>query len=206
MGALAALLLLAADVSTNRLLPLDECAQDQSFVHYRDELRQAIASRDAEKMLALVSEGIQTDFGGGQGRKAFASQWELDTPETSKLWSELTKALQLGCALDGEYAAVPRLAGRLPLEMDGFTTVWVVQPNATLHQEMSDDSPVLRKLDWDLLSLAERDGDDDWAAISLGHDRTGYIRRTNIRSAGSYRALFARYQGQWRMTAFVAGD
>jgi hypothetical protein len=200
-----ALLLLAAPAPV-RLPPVDQCAADASFGRFRAELLEAIERRDEDHVLSIIADDIMVDFGGGHGSAAFTEAWALDRPKESRLWAELAEILRLGCTIGEGTASAPSLMHQLPAERDGFMTLLAVRPDAVLRAAMSDGSPALRRLDWDLLTLADKGGDETWAPITLGGDRTGYVRRGHVRSPVDYRAIFQKRNGRWEMTALVAGD
>lgn len=207
MTLLLALLLTAAPAPAPvRLPPVDRCAADPSFSRFRADLAEAVERRDRDHVLALVADDIMVDFGGGHGRSAFIEAWKLERPAESKLWAELAEILRLGCTIEGETATSPSLMEQLREDRDAFMTLLAVKPGAVLREGPSDDSPVLRRLDWDLLTLAPKGGADGWFPIALDGGRTGYVRQEHVRSPIDYRAVFAKEKGRWRMTVLVAGD
>jgi hypothetical protein len=211
IAACALLACSAAAIGQNRRVPpVDRCATSPSFVAFRTRLRAAVARRDGAWLLSIVAPDIQYSFGDSPGRAGFARAWGLDRPASSRIWREIGEVLRLGCdrAEGGEYWA-PSLSlaqGEMD-EGEGPATLLAVGPDAVLHAAPSDSSPVVARLEWDILT--PRDGDDGgstWIPVALGDGTRGYIRRSLVRSQGDYRAVFARRHGRWLMTAFVAGD
>jgi len=90
----------AAQPMPTRMPPTDYCAQDRSFVAFRNALNGAIARRDAAFILSIAADNIEYSFGDTPGRAGFARAWGLAHPATSPLWRELGAALRLGCARD----------------------------------------------------------------------------------------------------------
>ena len=45
-----------------------------------------------------------------------------------------------------------------------------------------------------------------WTALVLPDGRRGYVASRLVRSPIDYRAFFARSDGRWLMTLFIAGD
>jgi hypothetical protein len=203
---LAFLLLTATGPAPVRLLPIDQCRADASFNGFRADLAQAIESKDKQRLLSLVADDIMIDFGGGHGRSAFADKWQLERPAESLLWAEIGEILRLGCTIEGDTAAAPSLMHQLPADRDAFTTLLAVNPGSALHEAPRDDSAMIRRLDWDLLTLADKGGAEGWFPVRLDDGRTGYVRQEHVRSPIDYRAVFARRDGRWRMTVLVAGD
>jgi hypothetical protein len=206
MQLLAALLLLTASPPLTRLPPVDRCAADSSFSRFRADLVDAIARRDRDHVLGILADDVMVDFGGGHGRAAFIEHWALDRPEESRLWTELGQILRLGCTIEGATASAPSLTNQLPADRDAFMTLLAVKPGAALREAPSETSPVIRRLDWDLLTLAPKGAVEGWFPILLEDGGTGYVRWEHVRSPVDYRAVFSKQDGRWKVTVLVAGD
>ena len=209
---LLALLLAAPPEAGSRVLrlpPVDQCAADPSFAAFRDALLAAIGRRDRDALLAIVADNIEVDFGGGAGRDYFASAWQLDRPETSRLWDELGAALRLGCARDPEgedyYSPSMFVAGEGVFE-DPFTAAVAIRPGAELRAAPEASAALVATLDWDVVTVPEWDGEAAWQRVVRADGRGGYVRSEDLRSPIDYRAAFQRVDGRWRMVAFIAGD
>lgn len=193
--------------AVDRRPPVDQCSADASFQAFRAALEEAIARRDGAFILSIIADDIGVDFGGGVGRQDFIQTWGFDQPATSGLWTELAMAIQLGCmpSPDGEYVS-PSIVEQLGDEQDPFTTVLAVRPGAAMRSRPEAMSDAIATLDWDVLSLISETTPEGWLAVALADGRRGYVRGEDVRSPGDYRAYFARRDGRWRMTAFIAGD
>jgi len=192
----------------DRRPPIDQCSSDRSFVLFREALRAAVARRDAEYVLGALADDILVDFGGSVGRQAFIEAWELDRPESSRLWDELAEVLRLGCG-EGEDGLL--LAPSLWVQMDDHpdpsSVVLATRPGAVLRSAPDPNAPAVAELEWDMLTLRPHSSRDEWHAVSLADGRTGFVHHEEVRSLLDYRAAFRRSDdGQWRMVFFVAGD
>lgn len=174
----------------------------------RSRLEKAVARRDLDGLVGLMSVDVRTSFGGGAGREAFVQHWTSSPSERGRLWNEMRKALRLGCAkaVDGsgrEYRAMPAMFVTGD-EFDGFST-WVALPGAVVRSRHQAGSPVRMRLPaWTILEEVEHDG-GDWIQVQSSGVR-GYVSTSQARSLLDYRIVFGRRGGQWRITAFVAGD
>ena len=199
-----------AHAQNRRVPPVDRCASDPSFVAFRAQLRAAVARRDGAWLLSIAAPNIEYSFGDTPGRAGFARVWGLSRPATSRIWRELGEVLRLGCdrAEDGEFWAPSlSLAHDDMDEGEGPPTLLAVGPNALLHAGPSQSSPVVARLEWDILTPRdEDDGRGEWISVALGDGTRGFARRSLVRSQSDYRATFQKRHGRWRMTAFVAGD
>jgi hypothetical protein len=204
---LAALLLLSTAPDRPRLPPVDQCSAAPRFPGFKKQLTEVIARKDVTGLLDLTDEKIQLGFDGESGRKAMRRIWGLDKPTTSKLWAELSEVMRLGCAVTEQGVAVaPSLIETLPENADEFETVVAVKA-AILRAGPDEKARPIEMLSWDLLTA--KNGIDEtsgWTKVALKDGRTGFVRSSALRSPVGYRATFELKAGQWRMTAFVAGD
>lgn len=200
---LAAALALAA--GTQVLPPVERCGGDPAFAHLRNQLEKAVAAHDLQGLAGLMSDDVRISFGGGLGKEAFTQQWAGSASDRDLLWKELAKAVHLGCAeaVDGsgkKYRAMPAMFVTGD-DFDGFST-WVALPGAIVRSRPKAGTPVRRRLGaWTVLEEVEHDG-GDWIELPA----RGYVSTTQARSLIDYRIVFGRRDGEWRITAFVAGD
>lgn len=205
---LAAALAFAA-ATPQFLPPVELCGGDPGFSRLRSQLQKAVAARDRKALADLMSDDVRISFGGGLGRKAFAQRWTGSSDDRARLWKELDKALRLGCAkaVDGagkEYRAMPAMFVTGD-DHDGFST-WVALPGTVVRSRPKSNAPVRARLTaWTVLEDVENDG-GDWIEVRTQKGRPGYVSTTQARSLLDYRIVFGRRDGQWRITAFVAGD
>jgi hypothetical protein len=65
----------------------------------------------------------------------------------------------------------------------------------------------LTSLDYGIVEAgAAQPEDESWRAVRLPDGRAGFVDRRYLRSPIDYRAIFARIDGRWQMTLFLAGD
>ena len=90
-------------------------------------------------------------------------------------------------------------------DLDGFST-WVALPGAVLRARPATGAKVTMRLPpWTVLDEVEHDG-GSWIEARTPKGRRGYVRTSEARSLLDYRIIFGRRDGEWRITAFVAGD
>ena len=203
---LALLLSLAQPALPTRLPPVDRCRGDAAFAAFRTDLNRAVRTRDLAALKALMDEGVVLSFGGVRGPAALDG---IEGRGKEAFWAALDEVLQLGCAgrLDGqgaEYRAFPAMfvtsAG-----LNGFDTQ-VSQPGAVLREKPFATARVRARLRaWTVLDEVADEG-GDWLQVRTRQGLTGYVERGLLRSPIDYRLVAGRRGGQWRVTAFVAGD
>ena len=206
MGAahLFAAISLAAGGST--LPPVDQCARNASFVHFREELGRIAWRRDTKAIMAVIDKKVQIDLGGGYGKRAFAEAWRLDRPQRSRLWNEIQTILRLGCTADNGTWLMPSLGDQLGADADPLETYVAIVPGAALRSAPSDHAAAVTRLRWDVLRLLEAVPDGRWLKVGLSDGRQGYVRQEQVRNPLDYRMVVERKNGAFRITAFLAGD
>jgi hypothetical protein len=204
--ALLAALVLSALPTAGRartLPPRDECAADPGFARFRADLLDIVARHDATRLLAIVANDIRFDFGGGEGRRAFAGEWGLADPDRSGLWVELARVLASGCARHGETMTAPYIFLRFPDELDAYSA-GVAGPAARLYRARSNEGESVL-IPWEILDEVTREA-GGWARVRLSDGRAGFVETAHVLNPIDYRAIFEKRDGQWRMTMFIAGD
>ena len=191
--------------AVERLPPVDQCAADADFAAFRTTLNGAIARRDHAFILSILPEDILVNFGGDRGRDSFARQWRLDQAG-SPFWDEIRTVLSLGCRVVENDFVAPALTTQLGEDEGPFDVVVAVRSGAVMRAAANDASAVVATLDWDVLHMRPVETDEAWMALRLKDGREGFVRRADVRSPLDYRAYFARENGRWRMTHFIAGD
>lgn len=213
--AATAFVLIASAVSiiagpAKKLLPADEAAKDPSFFVFRARLIEAVAARDAAQVIAVLSPKITNNFGGDGGTAEFKQQWQPED-KASKLWPELACVLSLGGRFtkDGGFSA-PYYFAAWPEgdDADAFEWIVIVGENVRVREKAGASSPVIAKLSFELVRVDDgQDGStEEWTRIKLADGRKGFVATRFTGSAIGWHAIFAKEDGEWRMTAFVAGD
>lgn len=202
-----------------KLYPVDEAAKDRPFKVFRDRLLAAARKKDKEFVLSILDPNIQSSFGGDSGVKDFKEMWKIDEP-SSQFWGEMITVLGLGGAfktVEGhkEFVA-PYVTSQWPdsPELDAFEYVAVIGTNVRLRSTPGTSGPVLASLSYDIVKLVQTQTPADgiqkdgftWLMVITGSGKQGYVATKYIRSPIAYRAHFKKVNGNWRMTAFIAGD
>ena len=192
-----------------RLPPVEQCSDDLGFNQVREKLEKSVAARDLGGLISLMSADVRVTFGGRYGREGFRQHWTSAPGERDRLWRELDRALRLGCAeaIDGNeapYRAIPAMFVTGD-GLDGFST-WVALSGAVLRARPRTGAKAIMRLPpWTVLDEVEHEG-GSWIEARTPKGRRGYVRTSEARSLLDYRIIFGRRDGEWRITAFVAGD
>lgn len=208
-------------------------SDDPDFGPFLQRLRQAVAQRDREFLLAIADENIQLSFGRSQPLADRMAESD------GVFWQQLERALTPGCAPNGildeggderEYWSCPTafLAETRAPDLDFYNQLIVDGTDVAVRQQPSLDSPILARVSNTVLRqeyLSASESLDDaalaalrrwyersetlsgWQYVSLPDGRRGFISSRYAYASLGYRALFERNgQGSWTMTAFIAGD
>ena len=203
----------AAQVSTLR--PVDQGAEDPSFLTFRGRLLAALAARDTTAVLAAFSPEARLSFGdAAAGPEGVRQLWlGRDAPRgRQSLWVMLARVLGMGSTREAEglFVSAPYLYAAWPEGIDPFTHGAVVGENVRVRGGPSRDGEPLTTLTYAVVPMrATLDANDrptEWAQVTLGDGRTGYVSTEYLWSPLDYRAGFEKQGGSWRIVFFVAGD
>jgi len=104
--ALALLIAAPAVAQIGTLEPVDEAADDPSFVLFRARLLEGVAMRDTAFVLAHLHPDVKVSFGGDDGVEGFRRIWLERTSEPT-LWTELASFLPFGSTYETDPAMLP---------------------------------------------------------------------------------------------------
>lgn len=186
-----------------RYAPRDDCAKQPGWPAFRKALVGAIKARDAQALARLATPDITLDYGGGTGPAELVKR--LDDPET-KLWQELDAILPLGCAVQGGLAAMPWVFWNVPEDIDSYSAMLVLGEETPL-LDKAGGKP-LAVAGWTIVGIDPMDFDTDAKVTRITtHDGIkGWIETRKLRSLLDYRLIAEPKDGQWQITAFIAGD
>jgi hypothetical protein len=202
-------------VYAEKLLPVDEGTTDLSFKAFREHLLAAAKRRDKEFVFSISAPNIKYTFGPGGGLADFKKYSGFSNPN-DPIWGELIDVLTLGGVFektkDGKrYFCTPYVFCRDIGKLNGqnispFDYVAILKPNTSIRQNPKTDAPVVEALSYDIVKYDRSYRNPTWAKITTPTGKSGYVLERDIRSPIDYRAFFAKVNGKWMMTVFIAGD
>jgi hypothetical protein len=188
-----------------RYAPRDDCAGQPGMAEFRRKLAQALIQGDAAAIAALASPDVKLGFGGDDGRERFLAQ--LKEPK-SELLAEMRRLLPLGCAISEEGAlTMPWYFAQDMGDIDGYAATIVTGEDVPLYEKADAGSAVRQRISWDLVEL--NDGlypERAFQLVTAGGGAKGYMPTAKLRSLLDYRLLAERENGEWKITAILAGD
>jgi hypothetical protein len=185
--------------------PRDDCSKQAGWTDFRARLADAVARRDADLLVSLTEPDVQLDFGGGSGTQELRKR--LDAPNY-RLWDELTKILPLGCAYADGSAAMPWLFLNAPANADPYEAMWVTGSAVPLREEASPTARQVGKLDWAIVNVGPyNEPNPKFLKVTDPQSKaSGYVDAKSLRSLIDYRLIAESKDGNWRITALIAGD
>ncbi|MCW1382460.1 hypothetical protein OLX02_06465 [Novosphingobium sp. KCTC 2891] len=189
-----------------RYAPRDECAAQPGWPAFRARLGDAVKARDGAALAALAAQDVTLDYGGGHGRDELASRL-VDPATGAALWADLARILPLGCAARDELAVMPWYFWNVPEDLDPGTAMLATGPSVPLRQRPAPDAPDVAALSWEMVTLAPGfDPAARFTQVETADGRKGYVETASLRSVLARRIIAERKDGEWRVTAVVAGD
>jgi hypothetical protein len=201
-----------AQPAAGPLAPRNECADLPGAAGFLRSLNQAIASRDAEALVALAADDVKLDFGGAGGTAELSRRLSA---EDGALWDELDKLVQLGCAENTQGGITLPWYFEQSLPVDGVNGFVVTGADVPLHQAPAEDAPLVTRLSWQAVELAPGEEQEGFRHVMLPQEgpepgeappTTGYVAQDNLRSLIDYRLTAASRNGRWRIISLLRGD
>ena len=205
--ALVLALLVPAPVTARptTLPPIDQCSKDADFATFLGELKRMTAARDRDAFLALLSDDVTVDFGGGGGREDFAKAWSFDPGEHGNVWDLLAKIIKMGCARVNEIRVIPSLIEQVDSDDEAVFDSRLVLPGAKLFREPGKSATASAVAPWAVVTVINTGG-DLWTGVRLPDGLKGWISDDDLYEPLGYRMTIEKRAGKWAITAFVAGD
>lgn len=191
----------------SQLLPVDEAAQDPTFLSFRANLQKVVQRRDLDGLMRCVDPDIRYSFGPCEpGVAGFRRYWQQTQSQTD-LWLELKRVLAQGGAFAGRGKfEAPYFSSNWPKELSAFEYRAILGAEVRVHSKPGRGAPVIRTLHYRLVKLVEGDDGSPWLRIQIPGGGQAYASRADLGSAVGYRAFFIKKSNQWRMSLFIAGD
>lgn len=209
--ALALLLAVPASAQVAVLEPVDEAAQDPSFLLFRARLLEAASARDTAFVLSVLDPDVRVSFGGDDGVDGFRRRW-LRGMNSESLWTTLTRTLALGSTYDRaedgtRTATAPYVFGAWPDTLDAFEHLAVIGERVRVRAAPHADAATLTTLTYHVVpTLYDPNLPETWRRVTLADGRTGYVAASYLRSPIDYRLGLVKQGTEWRVRYFVAGD
>ena len=183
--------------------PRDDCSTTPGWAAFHKALVSAIRARDAAALAALASPDVTLDYGGGSGTAEL--QKRLGDPER-QLWQELDALLPLGCTVEGGLAAMPWVFWNVPDNIDSYSAMLVTGSEVPLRD--GPNGKEQGNVGWFIVGLdpMEYKPNAKMTKVTLDNGDKGWVETGNLRSLLDYRLIAEPKDGNWQITAFIAGD
>lgn len=199
------------------LKKVDQAADQPDFAQYRKDLLQVIGRRDAEALKAFLSPQIHYSFGVEKpGIAGFYSVWKPAKAD-SGLWKELAQVVGNGGSFgkNGQFIA-PSWYANWPQGYDESQWGVVSDRNAKVYFEPNAASKTLPEIGpcWVQINQKEANQRDrKFTCIDLPKSMQNpykvesvFLKSEQVHRLLDYRAIFAKRNGRWEMSSFIAGD
>jgi hypothetical protein len=189
---------------------------DPVLEEFISELKNAVANKDKEYIISMLSPDILNSFGDNGGVEEFKSYWNWPSDDSS-FWNIMTKLLKLG---GGEYQGngqyiIPYVTTDWPDDekYDAFEHMVITGTHVNIRDKPDlINSKVVGQFSYDIVkvdhekSFPSYDETIWYYTVSLDGKLKGYVFWEYIWSPIGYRASFEFIDHKWKMTFLVAGD
>lgn len=189
-----------------RYTPRDECVAVPDAPEFRASIADVVRRRDVTAFVALASDDVMLDYGGGAGRKELRER--LTGKDGPELWKELDALLALGCAYSEGQLVMPWFFAQDLGDADPYSTVVVLGDSVPMRSAPNKASAIKRRLNWQVVVIpADFQPEKAFQYVRvIGRNGAGYVASDMLRSQLGYRLIAERRGDWWRVTAFIAGD
>ena len=192
------------------LRPIDETSTDGKLQAVRDGLLAAVIKNDEKAVRRFVATDVENGLDGVSGITEFMKIYR------SRLREELKRALENGGSLvDVETFISPSVYGQFPDQYAETYAHGVIYGDSVNIRSRADiSSEVLRRLSWEVVEVPDwqpvPDGSGksfSWYQIrTLDGSMTGYVSSQYLWSSGSFRAVFRKVDGGWKLSGWYEGE
>lgn len=155
----------------------------------------------------MLHRDVKLSFGGDAGVAGFNRLWK-PTARDSRLWETLATVLALGgtFSADGSFTA-PYVFTTWPQDVDAFSYRAVIGSGVRVRASPDATATVISALDFSIVETIEpQPADERWVRVKTASGSPGFVDARYLRGPVDHRANFAKVDGRWQMTMFLAGD
>ncbi len=205
-------------IEPRKLYPVDEGPTDTFFYAFREGLMDIIEKHDKFRLLEVVDENVQTEFGAPTGVAHFVEKWNLaSVKDSSAIWETLKSLITLGGTFDKDRKTflAPYYCATFPDTYDANTDGIITGAGVRVRAATDLNSQILKTISYDILPVLNWevkkdtiDGvADQWVQVRLSDKVQGYVFGKFVGSPYDYRVVFTRQPNRaWHLTALVKGD
>ena len=202
-----------------RLVPQNEAEFAPGFAPVAARVAAAVRARDANAILAIVSDDVQMVPGGDErGREAFRRHWNLDD-RSSRFWTSVEEILAGGSSFDGEcdnpevtcYVTYPYWSERFPDRLDRLYYLVIHRADAPLYAQPRAGAAVVDRLSYDVVRRvfdSDVASSETWTEVVRLDGRRGFVRTSDTYNPtfGVRMIVQRSASGAWEVVGVIAGD
>ncbi|HUR29816.1 MAG TPA: SH3 domain-containing protein [Saprospiraceae bacterium] len=218
----------SAYLQNNVALPRDESSQDPTLSTFVRDLKKAILAKDEKWIYSVLDADVVSTYGDEPGIVVFKNYWTPENDSTD-FWPYLKNVVSMGGVFlhdtadeTGKYQFVFPYAYdiEMGIEDDYYLLGVITGKNVNLRKDPNIQSEVITQLSHDVIFFLYEDdettsnvglnpyGEPEWYQITT-YDKQlqGWVNWQYVYSLlGPRLFLFKDKKGQWKISAFVAGD
>ncbi|MEL6617205.1 MAG: SH3 domain-containing protein [Bacteroidota bacterium] len=203
-----------ASAQLSYLPPVDEGAQDASFVAFRSRLLAAAAARDTAAVLNAFSPEATISFGATATGPAGVREVWFDNQHggDEDLWTALVRTVSMGSIVESGVVTTPYVFLGIPQGLEPFEHVVIVGEQVRIRNAPSLSSGVLTSVTHSVIPTAYQDASPTeadgyvWIPVRLENGERGWVAEDFVWSPVGLRAGFEKQGSTWKILYFVAGD
>jgi hypothetical protein len=205
VGLLCLALAIGAPPDGRKLLPVDESRRDPVLRAFRDAVVTAARREDLSQLRPLLGNPVHFESDDLTPDRLIARIREMAAPDRAAFWKQLRDALALGMAYNGG-GVDPTLIAPYTFVLENPESIAITGAGVALHERAHAASPIVARLDYDVVGYGPGGATDEWVNIETSDGRVGWVAARYAHSPGEPRFQFGKIGGVWKLIGYGTGD
>ena len=189
-----------------KLMPVDESRRDPVLGAFRDRVADAARREDLSQLRSLIGNPAHFESDDLTPDGFIARVRALATPDRAAFWKQLRDALALGMAY-ARSGVEPRLIAPYTFVLlKNPESIAITGARVAMHERADAASPVVARLDYDVVAYGPDGATDEWVHIETADGRMGWVAARYAHSPSEPRFQFGKIRGVWKLIGYGTGD
>ena len=201
-----------------KIFPRDESNQDASLSKFVEKLKKSIAQKDTALLYSCIDTSIIVSYGGGiSGKKAFAEEWHLNHPETSRVWEAIHRIIILGGTFEesgqDQYFQYPythsnKLLSVFQTEFEPYFTAVCVDAQVKVFSKPDVNALLTDLLNYKIITKDLDFNSEKFVKIqTIDKKVTGFVLNTTLSHLSENTLIIKKNKNKfWKIIDFAAYD
>jgi hypothetical protein len=206
VGLLCVALAIGTPPDARKLVPVDESRGNPVLKVFRDRVVDAARREDLSRLRPLIGNPARFDSEELTPDAFIARMRAMAAADRAELWKQLRNALALGMAYSGSGVESSLIAPYTFVLLKNPESIAITGAKVALHERADAASPIVARLDYDVVGYGPDGMTDEWVNIEMADGRVGWVAARYAHSPGEPRFQFGKIGGVWKLIGYGTGD